>query len=87
VREEGHHRVNQLLGVPAVSPDDAEDAQAPRARFVERAHQVGVRVGTWTVDDRETFGLLLDWGVDAVASNDPAMGLEVLAGWRGSGSG
>jgi len=55
--------------------------------FVERANRAGVRVGTWTVDDRETFGLLLDWGVDAVASNDPAMGLEVLAGRPGSGSG
>lgn len=55
--------------------------------FVERAHDAGVRVGTWTVDDRETFGRLLDWGVDAVASNDPAMGLEVLAGRRGSGRG
>jgi glycerophosphoryl diester phosphodiesterase len=55
--------------------------------FVERAHQAGVRVGTWTVDDRETFGFLLDWGVDAVASNDPAMGLEVLAERRGSGGG
>lgn len=57
------------------------------AGFVGRAHDAGVRVGTWTVDDRETFGLLLDWGVDAVASNDPAMGLEVLAGRRGSGRG
>ena len=55
--------------------------------FVERAHRAGVRVGTWTVDDRETFGFLLDWGVDAVASNDPAMGLEVLADRPGSGSG
>jgi glycerophosphoryl diester phosphodiesterase len=52
--------------------------------FVERAHRAGVRVGTWTVDDRETFGRLLDWGVDAVATNDPAMGLEVRAARTGS---
>ena len=52
--------------------------------FVERAHRAGIRVGTWTVDDRETFGRLLDWGVDAVATNDPAMGLEVRAARTGS---
>lgn len=50
--------------------------------FVERAHRAGVRVGAWTVDDPETFGRLLDWGVDAVATNDPAMGLEVRAARR-----
>ena len=53
--------------------------------FVERAHRAGIRVGTWTVDDRETFGRLLEWGVDAVATNDPAMGLEVRAARTGSG--
>jgi hypothetical protein len=31
------------------------------------------------VDDRETFARLLDAGVDAVATNDPAMGLAVAA--------
>jgi glycerophosphoryl diester phosphodiesterase len=53
--------------------------------FIERAHRAGVRVGTWTVDDRETFGRMLDWGVDAVATNDPAMGLQVRAARTGSG--
>jgi glycerophosphoryl diester phosphodiesterase len=47
--------------------------------FVEEAHAAGVRVGTWTVDDAETLRMLLDRGVDAIASNDPAMGLAVLA--------
>jgi glycerophosphoryl diester phosphodiesterase len=46
---------------------------------VERAHAAGVRLGTWTVDDRETFARLLDAGVDAVATNDPAMGVAVAA--------
>jgi glycerophosphoryl diester phosphodiesterase len=53
--------------------------------FIERAHRAEVRVGTWTVDDRATFGRMLDWGVDAVATNDPAMGLEVRAARTGSG--
>jgi glycerophosphoryl diester phosphodiesterase len=57
------------------------------AGFVERAHDAGVKVGTWTVDDRETFGRVLDWGVDAVATNDPAMGLDIRAARTGSAGG
>jgi glycerophosphoryl diester phosphodiesterase len=47
--------------------------------FVGEVHAAGVRVGTWTVDDPAELRMLLDWGVDAVASNDPAMALAVLA--------
>jgi glycerophosphoryl diester phosphodiesterase len=47
--------------------------------FVERAHAAGLRVGTWTADDPDEVRMLLDRGVDAVASNDPAMALAVLA--------
>ncbi len=49
------------------------------AGFIDEAHAAGVRIGTWTVDDREGMRMLLDRGVDAVASNDPAMALAVLA--------
>ena len=47
--------------------------------FVDEVHAAGLRVGTWTVDEPEELGMLLGWGVDAVASNDPAMALAVLA--------
>jgi glycerophosphoryl diester phosphodiesterase len=46
--------------------------------FVAEAHEAGLRVGTWTADEPDEVARLLDWGVDAVASNDPAMALEVL---------
>jgi glycerophosphoryl diester phosphodiesterase len=49
------------------------------AAFVEEVHAAGVRAGTWTVDDPETVRMLFDRGFDAVASNDPAMALDVLA--------
>jgi glycerophosphoryl diester phosphodiesterase len=49
------------------------------AAFVEEAHAAGARAGTWTVDDPETVRMLFDRGFDAVASNDPAMALGVLA--------
>jgi glycerophosphoryl diester phosphodiesterase len=49
------------------------------AGFVDEAHALGIRVGTWTVDDPATVGELRGWGVDAIASNDPAMALAALA--------
>jgi glycerophosphoryl diester phosphodiesterase len=49
------------------------------AAFVEEVHAAGLRVGTWTVDDPRTLEMLLDRGVDAIASNDPEMALSVLA--------
>lgn len=48
------------------------------AGFVERAHAAGVRVGTWTADDPAEIERLLAMGVDVIASNDPAMALDVL---------
>ena len=47
--------------------------------FVREVHDAGVRVGTWTIDDAPTVRMLLDRGLDAVASNDPAMALAVVS--------
>lgn len=51
--------------------------------FVAEAHAAGIRVGTWTIDDAATVRMLLGWGVDAIASNDPAMALGELAAFEG----
>jgi glycerophosphoryl diester phosphodiesterase len=45
--------------------------------FVQEAHQAQVRVGTWVADDEELLTTLFRWGVDAVASNDPALAVAV----------
>ena len=45
--------------------------------FVRDANAEGVRVGTWVVDDEETLSTLFDWGVDAVATNDPRRAVAV----------
>lgn len=40
--------------------------------LVAEAHGAGVLIGTWTVDDPAEITRLFGWGVDAVATNDPA---------------
>ena len=46
-------------------------------RFIDAAHDAGVRVGTWTVDDGEAVESLFAMGVDAIATNDPAMAVPI----------
>jgi glycerophosphoryl diester phosphodiesterase len=60
-RDAGHQYV--LPSVTALVP--AGEA------FVGEAHDAGLRVGTWTVDDPDEARTLFEWGVDAVATNDP----------------
>ncbi|GMA38289.1 glycerophosphodiester phosphodiesterase family protein [Mobilicoccus caccae] len=45
-------------------------------RVIEMAHDLGVRVVTWTVDDADTMHHLLDVGADAVITDRP----DVLRG-------
>jgi glycerophosphoryl diester phosphodiesterase len=45
--------------------------------FVAEVHDAGLLVGTWVVDDEGLMGRLFAWGADAVATNDPAMGVRV----------
>jgi glycerophosphoryl diester phosphodiesterase len=54
--------------------------------LIERAHDARIRVASWTVDDEARIRLLFEWGIDALASNEPALALAVrAAGSLGSG--
>lgn len=64
-------------GHDMVLPGSRELAPAGEA-FVIEVHAAGLRVGTWTVDDPAEVRMFLARGVDAVASNDPAMALATL---------
>jgi glycerophosphoryl diester phosphodiesterase len=44
---------------------------------VRAAHDAGLRIGTWVVDSAEDIERVLDWGVDAVVTNDPVTGVLV----------
>ncbi|MCU1396126.1 MAG: glycerophosphodiester phosphodiesterase [Ilumatobacteraceae bacterium] len=47
-------------------------------KFVERAHQIGVAVHVWTIDESAEIERLLDMGVDGVMTDRPAVLREVL---------
>jgi glycerophosphoryl diester phosphodiesterase len=78
-----------LLATWATPPDDAlalavagghawilpfaATVSAAGSAFVDRAHEEGLRVGVWIVDDPADAVALMRLGVDAIATNDPAV--------------
>lgn len=63
-------------GHPVVLPE-APAVLAAGDGFVDAAHEAGVSVVTWTVDDGPTIERLLDLGIDGVATNDPVLGVAI----------
>ena len=52
-------------------PELAGHTRVVSARFVEDAHDAGLGVQVWTVDDAESARRLLGWGVDALITDRP----------------
>jgi glycerophosphoryl diester phosphodiesterase len=46
--------------------------------LVERAHQAGLAVNVWTVDDPDRIAELTRMGVDGIVTNDVATGRRVV---------
>lgn len=51
-------------------------------RFVARAHEAGLRVGTWNTEDPAEARTLKEWGLDAIATNDPVTIVAARADWE-----
>ena len=58
-------------GHPWVLPF-ADAVEAAGEAYVGEVHAAGMALGTWIVDDPARAAALFAWGVDAVATNDPA---------------
>jgi glycerophosphoryl diester phosphodiesterase len=59
-------------------PDVYRGIRVVSPRTVGMAHQFGLDVHVWTINDAPTMRLLLNWGVDGVMSDRPDVLAEVL---------
>lgn len=48
------------------------------AQFVSRAHDAGLRVNVWTVNDRDRIAELVGFGVDGICTDAPDVAREVV---------
>ncbi|MDQ4044757.1 MAG: hypothetical protein M3173_04835 [Chloroflexota bacterium] len=58
----------------------AGDVKTKSQRFVDDAHEAGLKVTCWTVNTDEDFDNMLAWGVDVITTDRPKHMLARLAG-------
>lgn len=63
---------------PAISPWLGMVRRRPE--LVRRAHEAGLEVHVWTVNDPADIAFCLDLGVDAITSDRPDLALQLVAG-------
>jgi glycerophosphoryl diester phosphodiesterase len=81
------HRVLATLGVPATVaaaealgvPELDTDLAAMTPALLGAARQAGLRAGVWAANHREEIERALALGVDALATDDPPLALELRA--------
>jgi glycerophosphoryl diester phosphodiesterase len=75
VRQTGRRRGASSVQVPRRS----RGVRVISERFVTRAHEAGLHVHVWTIDDELTIRALLDLGVDGLLSDRIDVAADVLA--------
>jgi glycerophosphoryl diester phosphodiesterase len=58
-------------------PELAQGHRIVSPRFLRRAHEQGLHVQVWTVDEEADMKRLLEWGVDALITNRPDAAVRV----------
>ncbi len=59
-------------------PELSGSTRVVSPRFVRHAHETGVAVQVWTVNDASDMRRLLEWGVDGLISDRPDIAVEVV---------
>jgi glycerophosphoryl diester phosphodiesterase len=59
-------------------PEVSGNTRVVSPRFVRYAHDAGLPVKVWTVDDESDMRRLLTWGVDAIISDRPDIAVAVV---------
>lgn len=59
-------------------PETSGSTRVVSPRFVRYAHDAGLAVQVWTVNDEADMRRLLDWGVNAIISDRPDLAVQVV---------
>ncbi|MBI5296519.1 MAG: glycerophosphodiester phosphodiesterase [Chloroflexi bacterium] len=59
-------------------PEESSGITVMTETFVRAAHERGLAVEPWTIDDPEQMKLYIEWGVDGIITDRPDIMLEVL---------
>jgi glycerophosphoryl diester phosphodiesterase len=49
--------------------------------FIAKAHEAGIPVTVWTVNDEDDMRRLLDWGVDGLITDRPDLAVPIVREW------
>ncbi len=83
--------ITQMVGVNLFDPSSFNCLQIPMERtvkgiklnltkksYVNRAHRRNIAVQYWTINDKEDMKLLIDYGVDAIMTDNPKLLYDTL---------
>jgi glycerophosphoryl diester phosphodiesterase len=63
-------------------PERSGSTRVVSPRFIKNAHDAGVLVQIWTVNDEADMRKLIGWGADGLISDRPDIAVEVARGTR-----
>jgi glycerophosphoryl diester phosphodiesterase len=66
-------------------PEFAGALRVVSPRFIRHAHQAGLDVQVWTIDEARDMRRLLGWGADALISNRPDLAVAIRNEFVSSG--
>jgi glycerophosphoryl diester phosphodiesterase len=69
---------SNFKGISLQIPEKYGNFNVVNKSFIKQVHEKDLQVHVWTVDDEDDMRRLIEFGVDGIMSNDPALLLKVL---------